>query len=157
MKTTKNILSLILLITVLTFTSCNSNDDDNPSDNSSDNKITLTIDNGSEIVYTDVTGVVLADKLTIAASNNDSDLQIILNSDISQGTYTSPAQIGISHSYNSLGVFNFATNMTSISFVVTSHDVSAKHIKGTYILNYMDNQDNNISHTATGTYDVKYH
>ena len=47
--------------------------------------------------------------------------------------------------------------MTSISFVVTSHDVSAKHIKGTYILNYMDNQDNNISHTATGTYDVKYH
>ena len=155
MKKTLRTFSLLLLLS-LAFTSCKKDDDDTQN-NVSTNKITLSIDNGTEIVYTDVTGVALADKLTIGASNSNSDIQIIVDSDISQGTYTSPTQIGMSHGVHSQAVFTSATNTTSLSFEVTSHDTAAKHIKGSFSLSYNDNHDNTIQHNATGTYDVTYH
>ena len=88
MKTTKTILSLIVLFTLLTFTACksDSNDDDN-NNNSSDSKITLKIDNGAETVYTTVTAAVLGDKIMIGGHDADSDIQIIVDNDISEGTY----------------------------------------------------------------------
>ncbi len=157
MKTTAKILSLILFIALFSFASCHKDDDDNnPQDDATNSEITLKIDNETETVYTNVNAVVLGDKLTIGASNSNSDLQIIVNSDINEGTYTSPAEIGMSHGVNSQAVFTTATNVTSISFVVTTHNVANKHIKGTYSLEYTDNQDSSVTHQATGTFDVKY-
>ncbi len=156
MKTTK-ILSLILFIALFSFASCHKDDDDNnPQDDATNSEITLKIDNGNEIVYTDVNGMVLDEQLVMGGSNSNSDIQIIVNADISEGTYTSAEQVLISHGVNSQAVFTTATNVTSISFVVTTHNVANKHIKGTFTLAYFDNQDANISHTATGTFDVKY-
>ena len=61
----------------------------------------------------------------------------------------------MTHGVNSLAIFGSVTNMTSLSFVVSSHDTSAKHIKGTFSLNYDDNQ-NTSTHTATGAYNIYY-
>ena len=157
MKTKKNILSLIVLFTLLTFTACNSdsnsNDDDN-NNNSSDSKITLKIDNGTETVYTNITAAVVGDKIMIGGHDADSDIQIIVDNDISEGTYNN-SEIGMTHGVNSLAIFGSVTNMTSLSFIVSSHDTSAKHIKGTFSLNYDDNQ-NASTHSATGTYNIYY-
>jgi hypothetical protein len=155
MKTTKNILSLILLISVLIFTSCKSDSDDDENNDSSDSKITLKIDNGTETVYTTVTAMALNNKIIIGGNDADSDIQIIVDTDISEGTYTSAMDIGISHGVNSQAIFTSITNMTSLSFVVSNHNISGKHIKGTFSLNYDDNQ-NTSTHTATGTFDIYY-
>ena len=154
MKTTKTILSLIVLFTLLTFTACNSDSNDDDNNNSSDSKITLKIDNGAETVYTTVTAAVLGDKIMIGGHDADSDIQIIVDNDISEGTYNN-SEIGMTHGVNSLAIFGSVTNMTSLSFVVSSHDTSAKHIKGTFSLNYDDNQ-NTSTHSATGTYNIYY-
>jgi hypothetical protein len=154
MKTTKNILSLILLISVLIFTSCKSDSDDDDNNDSSDSKITLKIDNGTETVYTTVTAMALNDKIIIGGNDANSDIQIIVDTNISEGTY-SAMDIGMSHGINSQAIFTSITNMTSLSFVVSNHDISGKHIKGTFSLNYDDNQ-NTSTHTATGTYNVYY-
>ena len=157
MKTTLKIFSLILFTVLFSLTSCHKDDDDNnPQDDATNSEITLKIDNGSETVYTNVNAVVLADKLTMGGSNANSDIQIIVNSDISEGTYTSATEIGMTHGVDGQAIFGTATNVTSISFVVTTHNVANKHLKGTFSIEYNDNQDVNISHTATGTFDVKY-
>jgi len=132
-------------------------DDDTLSNDVAENRITLIIDNGTETVYPDITGSVLGNKLVIGGSLSNSDIQIILDDAISQGTYTSGTAIGMSHGVNSTAVFTTVTNVTSLSFVVSSHNQTNKHIKGNFTLNYDDNQNNNINHTATGTYEVTYH
>ncbi len=155
MKNSIKTLSLILLVTLTVF-SCKKKDDDT-NDNAPSNTITLKIDNEPEIKYTDVTGVVLSDKLVMNGSNSSSDIQISIDSDIAEGTYTSATQVLMSHGVNGTGVFTTATNVTSISFKVISHSTSSKHIKGDFSINYIDNLNNNVSHTATGKFDVSYH
>lgn len=154
MKIKIHTLSLVLLFT-LTIFSCKKEKDD-PADEAV-NTITLKIDNGSKITYKDATGVVLANKLVIGGKNSDSDIQIIVDYDIDQGTYTSTSEVGMSYGVNSKAVFTTATNVTSISFEVSGHDTAVKHIQGHFTLNYMDNQNNNVTHTATGSFDVLYH
>ncbi len=156
MKSTTKILGLFLFVTLFTLTSCHKKSDDDTQDDSTGNKITLKIDNEPEITFSNVTGSALSGQLVMGGSNSNGDIQIIVNADISEGTYTSANQVLMSHGVNSQAVFTTATNVTSISFVVTTHNIAGKHIKGTFSLEYNDNQNVNVTHTATGTFDVKY-
>ena len=156
MKNSIKTLSLILLLT-LTIFSCKKEKDDDSANDSASQTITLKIDNEPEINYTDATGVVLSDKLVMGGNKSGSDIQISVDSDIAEGTYTSATQVLMSHGVNGIGVFTTATNVTSISFKVTGHSVSSKHIKGEFSINYTDNQNAGITHTATGTFDISYH
>ncbi len=135
---------------------CKKKDDtgDKPSDSTS-SKITLKIDGANEIDYTTVNALVLGDKLVIGANKDNSDIQIIVSSTIAVGTYTSAADIGLSHGVDSKAIFTSATNMTSLSFVVSKHDKSAKLITGTFSIHYNDNT-NSSTHTADGTFNVYY-
>ena len=154
MKNSIKTLSLILLLTLTVF-SCKKKDDDT-SDNTSSNTITLKIDNEPEIKYTDVAGVVLSDKLVMNGSNSSSDIQIDVDSNVAAGTYDA-TQALVSHSVNGSAVFTTVINATAFSLEVTGHNTSSKHIKGNFSITYTDNQNANVTHTATGTFDVSYH
>ncbi len=135
---------------------CKKKDDtgDKPSDSTS-SKITLKIDGANEIDYTTVNGLVLGDKLIIGANKDNTDIQIIVSSTIAAGTYTSAADIGLSHGVDSKAIFTSGTNMTSLNFVVSKHDKSAKLITGTFSIHYNDNT-NSSTHIADGTFNVYY-
>ncbi len=141
---------------VVTMSACKKKDDtgDKPSDSTS-SKITLKIDGANEIDYTTVNGLVLGDKLIIGANKDNTDIQIIVSSTIAAGTYTSAADIGLSHGVDSKAIFTSGTNMTSLNFVVSKHDKSAKLITGTFSIHYNDNT-NSSTHIADGTFNVYY-
>jgi hypothetical protein len=154
MKTKIKTLVLLLMVTSLTFTACKKEKEDGDNNSSSDSKVTLKIDNDSEIVYTNVTASILNNKIVIGSQNSNSDLEIIVNKDISNGTY-SQQEIAMSYGVNSVAVFTSITNVTSLSFVVSSHNTNDKHIKGTFTLSYDDN-NTGAPHTATGSFNVYY-
>lgn len=156
MKITWKSLFILMIMGVVTMSACKKKDDtgDKPSDSTS-SKITLKIDGANEIDYTTVNALVLGDKLVIGANKDNSDIQIIVSSTIAVGTYTSAADIGLSHGVDSKAIFTSATNMTSLSFVVSKHDKSAKLITGTFSIHYNDNT-NSSTHTADGTFNVYY-
>jgi len=154
MKTKIKTLVLLLMVTSLTFTACKKKKEDDNDNNSSTSKITLKIDNDSEIVYSNVTASILNNKIVIGSQNSNSDLEIIVDKNISAGTYNQH-DIGMSYGVNSVAVFHTITNVTSLSFVVSSHNTNDKHIKGTFTLNYDDNSSG-APHTATGSFNVYY-
>ena len=151
MKKTIKTLSLIFLLALTVF-SCKKKDDDT-NDNTPSDTITLKIDNGSKITFSNVTGIILTDKLVMSGQNSDKSIDIIVNSDIDQGTYTNAGQVSINYEENGSTVFT-SISATAISFEVTNHDTSSKYIKGDFTLDYYDAQNN--SHTVTGTFDVSY-
>ncbi len=156
MKSTAKILGLMLFLTLFTFTSCHKkSDDDEVQNDSTNSRITLKIDNGNETIYTDVNAMVMNNQLVIGGSDTNSDIQMIVDPDISQGTYGSN-QVLMSHGMNSQAIFTTVTNVTSLTFEVISHDMTAKHIKGTFSLEFTDNQNVSLTHTATGTFNVYY-
>jgi len=162
MKTTFLKLILSLVVVALVSTSCKKDDDEStqtPDSNSSSTTATYVVklkkDNNAEITYTEGSAMVLADKLIIGANNDDSDMQFSINPDVATGTYTNGDGYLISHGVNGVAVFT-ATNTQSSTLKITKHDKTARHIVGEFTVNYTDNNDNQISHTATGSLDVTY-
>ena len=140
---------VLLALVVISFNACKKK-----ARNKTSSKITLQIDNGTERVYTDISASVLVDKLVIGGQDDDSDVEIILDKNIGTGTYNQH-EVGISHGVRSVAVFHSLSNVTSLSFVVSSHNTNSGHIKGTFTLNYDDNHSG-APHTASGSYNVYY-
>jgi hypothetical protein len=145
----------VVLIMGLMSTSC-SKDDDESSDNNAlggSFVIKLKIDNANEIKYTKGTAMAMGGSLIIGGNNSDSDIQFSIDPDIVKGTYTK--DFIITHGVNGVAVFTTATNATSSSLTITTHDKAKKHLVGTYKVNFTDNNDQS-SRTATGSIDITY-
>ncbi len=147
---------ILMMALSLTILSCKKDDTDEDNNVTTENAIKMKIDNGAEIIFKDnFAAMVVGGRLIIGAANtaSNSDIQISLDPSITTGTYTTGFLI--SHGVNGQAVFTTATNATSNTLEITAHDTSAKHIKGTFVVHYNDN-NNQAAHVAEGNFDIKY-
>jgi hypothetical protein len=145
----------VVLIMGLMSTSCKKDDDENTDNNSgiSTYVVKLKIDNGSEIKLTKGSAMAMGGRLIIGADNSDKNIEFSIDPDITKGTYTQGFLI--SYGVNGIAVFNTITNAQSYSLTISLHDKVKKHIKGSFTVDYTDNNDQS-SHTATGSLDITY-
>jgi hypothetical protein len=144
------VLSVFLMVLS---TACNKNDEQNDNIVGS-GEITVTI-GGKKSVFKEVNGTGLGDKIVIGAALSDLDIEMILDSDISKGTYTNDKYAITCGNGEGEGIFTTVTNVTSKSLTITDHDKAHNHIKGTFKLVYTDHETQ-ASVKVEGSFDVKY-
>jgi len=156
----KNVLKTVIILFVmigLISTSCKKEKDDTntPTDTETPTYIVkITKDNNPEIVFTKGAASVLGDKLIIGANNSESNIEFSLNPAIAEGTYTDGFLI--SYGVNGVAEFTTVTNTNSASLTITKHDKTTKHLTATFNVNYKDNENSAMNHTATGSIDITY-
>ena len=154
MKRSHRILSLLLVLTLtLSTTACKKLFKRHTK------ILTLKIDNGPEIKFTDISSFEVDGSIFITGDNDDGQLNILLDSELNEGTYTGNQDImdyGININYgsDSQSVFNTMVNAINTVFVVSEHK-KGRYIKGYFTLDYA-NLDTQTAHSVRGTFDVTY-
>jgi len=134
-------LSLIALL----FTACDKDDDEA----GTATYLKMKIDNGNEISF-DVTSNILGTQINITGTKDSKSLQFQVPEDAVEGDVDT---FIIYYSENDETVFS-TYNITDKNLHITKNDAMEKRMTGTFSVDYNDDLQN--THTATGSFDIKY-
>jgi hypothetical protein len=154
-------ISILVLLSILIFSACKKDDteptntNNNSSSSTTDNygSIELKINNNTPNTFTVNSSGLLGDKIIIGGTKDNKDVSItVKDPSIEAGTYGSD-KFGFTYGVNNIAVI--ASNIDTLTFVVSEHNKTTKHLKGTYNIKYNDFETGELT-TASGSFDVDY-
>ncbi len=142
---------ILISLVIFGLTSCDG-DDDLTDNGVGSGKITATI-NGEKIEFEEVQGVSSIGKIAISGTKGEKVISIMINDDISVGTYNTTDHVfTMTYTEN-----NGDTGLISMegTLEVTKHDENGEHVTGTFNIIF-GNYGYDGSTSAQGSFDINY-